>query len=422
MGYRADGRAARRLARRCGARARAGHGRVRRADPAGRGRAGRRRQGERRLLGRQGIAETVVEKLKAAIDDVGGRVTAAARRPRPRAAPAVPSAAPAPARSCAGARSGCSTPGSAGSPCCTSCSSRCRTRTSSTSATPRASPTASARPAELAAFALADRRGAARARGEAARRRLQLGDRGGAAGAARRLMETTLGVDVIGVVRPERGAGGRGDAQRPRRAARHAGDRRERRLRARARGAPTRIVELTAVACPDLAPIIQAGFPFDQRVVDTVRALLRAAARGRRRHGDPRLHALPAGPPDAPAHARPRRDARHLRARRSRAGSSTRSARAGSATRARARATTASCAPATSRRSARSAPASCRCRSAHVEHVDVRRRDRPHELPRAATSALLRPRARRPAPDDHRARLRPHRDRLGADLAAARRA
>jgi glutamate racemase len=39
-------------------------------------------------------------------------------------------------------------------------------------------------------------------------------------------------------------------------------------------------VELVAVACPDLAPIIQSGFPFDQRVVDTVRAYcepLRAA-------------------------------------------------------------------------------------------------------------------------------------------------
>jgi glutamate racemase len=32
-----------------------------------------------------------------------------------------------------------------------------------------------------------------------------------------------------------------------------------------------RLVELTSVACPDLAPLIQAGFPFDQGVVDTVR-------------------------------------------------------------------------------------------------------------------------------------------------------
>jgi glutamate racemase len=31
-------------------------------------------------------------------------------------------------------------------------------------------------------------------------------------------------------------------------------------------------IELVAVPCPDLAPIIQGGFPFDQRVVDTVRA------------------------------------------------------------------------------------------------------------------------------------------------------
>ena len=40
-------------------------------------------------------------------------------------------------------------------------------------------------------------------------------------------------------------------------------------------------VELTSVPCPDLAPIIQGGFPFDRRVVDTVRAYcepLRAAA------------------------------------------------------------------------------------------------------------------------------------------------
>jgi glutamate racemase len=39
-------------------------------------------------------------------------------------------------------------------------------------------------------------------------------------------------------------------------------------------------VALTAVPCPDLAPIIQSGFPFDERVVETVRcyvAPLRAA-------------------------------------------------------------------------------------------------------------------------------------------------
>jgi glutamate racemase len=43
--------------------------------------------------------------------------------------------------------------------------------------------------------------------------------------------------------------------------------------RALARLAPQ--VELVSVPCPKLAPIIQEGFPFDQRVVDTVRAYCR---------------------------------------------------------------------------------------------------------------------------------------------------
>jgi glutamate racemase len=48
----------------------------------------------------------------------------------------------------------------------------------------------------------------------------------------------------------------------------------------RAVRASDRHVHVEAVACPDLAPIIQGGFPFDQHVVDTVRsycAPLRAA-------------------------------------------------------------------------------------------------------------------------------------------------
>jgi len=48
----------------------------------------------------------------------------------------------------------------------------------------------------------------------------------------------------------------------------------------RAVRAADRHVHVEAVACPDLAPIIQGGFPFDQQVVDTVRAYcapLRAA-------------------------------------------------------------------------------------------------------------------------------------------------
>ena len=48
----------------------------------------------------------------------------------------------------------------------------------------------------------------------------------------------------------------------------------------RAVRASDRHVHVEAVACPDLAPIIQGGFPFDEHVVDTVRAYcapLRAA-------------------------------------------------------------------------------------------------------------------------------------------------
>jgi glutamate racemase len=48
----------------------------------------------------------------------------------------------------------------------------------------------------------------------------------------------------------------------------------------RAVHAADRHVELVSVPCPDLAPIIQGGFPFDQHVVDTVRSYcqpLRAA-------------------------------------------------------------------------------------------------------------------------------------------------
>ena len=96
----------------------------------------------------------------------------------------------------------------------------------------------------------------------------------------RRMMETTLGVDVLGVVRPE--------------AVRAVAATRTGRIgllatpATVASGAYERAVHdvdphvtLTAVACPTLAPVIQAGEPFDERVVQTVReacAPLRAAA------------------------------------------------------------------------------------------------------------------------------------------------
>jgi glutamate racemase len=94
-----------------------------------------------------------------------------------------------------------------------------------------------------------------------------------------RLMQTTLGVDVLGVVQP--GAvqavaatrtGRVGVLATPATVASGAYE--------RAIAAADPFVEVTSVACPDLAAIIEEGFPFEQRVVDTVRgycAPLRAA-------------------------------------------------------------------------------------------------------------------------------------------------
>jgi glutamate racemase len=90
----------------------------------------------------------------------------------------------------------------------------------------------------------------------------------------RRMMETTLGVDVLAVVRPE--------------AAKAVAQTRNGRIGLLATPATVRsgaydravaqvdpYVELTSVPCPDLAPIIQGGFPFDDHVVDTVREYTR---------------------------------------------------------------------------------------------------------------------------------------------------
>jgi glutamate racemase len=86
-----------------------------------------------------------------------------------------------------------------------------------------------------------------------------------------RMMETTLGVDVVAVVGPESQLaveatrnGRIGLLATPATVASGAYD--------RAVAAADDMVELHAVPCPDLAPIIQGGFPFDQHVVDTVRA------------------------------------------------------------------------------------------------------------------------------------------------------
>ena len=190
-----------------------------------------------------------------------------------------------------------------------------RPRTTSTSGTRRASPTASARQDELRRFAV-----------EIADHLLELGAKllvvacNAASSAALDTLERHLerARDRPGRDRRRRpghpARGGR-EPQRPDRPARHPGDGRRRAPTRRAVLAADRHVHVEAVACPDLAPIIQGGFPFDESVVETVRGYCRAAARRRRRHGDPRLHALSAGRPDAAADARPRRQPGHLRRR-----------------------------------------------------------------------------------------------------------
>jgi glutamate racemase len=85
-----------------------------------------------------------------------------------------------------------------------------------------------------------------------------------------RMMQTTLGVEVIGVVRP--GAIHAVAATRngrigllATRATVQSG------AYAEAVAAADPHVELVEVACPELADLIEAGFPYDQQVVDTVR-------------------------------------------------------------------------------------------------------------------------------------------------------
>jgi glutamate racemase len=89
-----------------------------------------------------------------------------------------------------------------------------------------------------------------------------------------RLMQTTLGVDVLGVVQP--GAVQAVAATRNGRigvmatpATVQSG------AYAGAIAAADPFVDVTSIACPDLTQIIERGFPFDQQVVDTVRAYTR---------------------------------------------------------------------------------------------------------------------------------------------------
>ena len=180
-------------------------------------------------------------------------------------------------------------------------------RTSCTSGTPRASRTASARPRSSRASPR-DRRSPLEERAKL----LVVACNSASAAALPALQahvaERTLPIDVVGVVGAESvlavaasRSGRIGLFATPATVACRAYD--------RAVWAADPHVHLESVACPDLAPIVQGGFPFDQQRGRHRARVLRPAARGPGRHGDPRLHALPAGGADAPALAGPRRDA-----------------------------------------------------------------------------------------------------------------
>jgi glutamate racemase len=89
-----------------------------------------------------------------------------------------------------------------------------------------------------------------------------------------RLRQTTLGVDVLGVVQPGAvqavAATGNGRVGYMATEATVASGAYERAI-----AAADPFVDVTAVACPELTEIIERGFPFDEGVVDTVRRYVR---------------------------------------------------------------------------------------------------------------------------------------------------
>jgi glutamate racemase len=96
----------------------------------------------------------------------------------------------------------------------------------------------------------------------------------------RRMMETTLGVDVLGVVKP--GAVQAVGATRSGRIGLLATPATVRsRAYQRAIEAVDAHVDLVAVECPDLAGLIEDGFPVDERVVATVREYCEPLRAGR---------------------------------------------------------------------------------------------------------------------------------------------
>ena len=265
----------------------------------------------------------------------------------------------------------CSTPASAASPSCTSCSSRCRPRTTLYLGDTARLPVRRPQPAGAQGVRDRDRRPPARVGREAARRRVQRGQLGGAR-RARGAISTrpAATIDVIGVVAPATQlavAGSRsgriGLLATPATVASGAYERAVARRRS-ARAPRERRLPGPRADHPGRLPL-------DEQVVDDRPRLLRAAARGRGRHRDPRLHPLPAGRADAAAGAGTGRHARDL----GRRGGAQRRAGAdrprAAATRAAARGPTASAAPATSTRSARLGTRFLQMPLGEVTHVDL---------------------------------------------------
>ena len=239
-----------------------------------------------------------------------------------------------------------------------------RTRTSCTSRIPRGCRTGRGRTEEIEAFSLEIAE-------ELLARRIKLlvvacnSASAAALPALReRLMQTTLGVDVLG-----RGpARGRAWPWRPPATAASATWRPRRPCNSgayeKAIAAADPFVTVTARRLPRARAADRARLAVrrgDRRRGPPLHA---PAARRRGGHGDPRLHALPADRADAAADARAQREDRQLAARRSRARSSTCSAAAGLGTRAQERATTGSCLGRPGRAPSTAARASCSCRSA----------------------------------------------------------
>ena len=117
-------------------------------------------------------------------------------------------------------------------------------------------------------------------------------------------LQTELAVPVVGVIAPEAHAAVQ--ATRNRRIgllatqATVSSGRYEELVRALDAGA-----EVLPVACPRLVPLIEGNDPFAEETAAAVREYAAPFEGSRRRHGHPRLHALPADPADPAACLRP---------------------------------------------------------------------------------------------------------------------